>query len=283
MTDMETQLELGNTVTDYEPYIHKKMYVKNDAGIYEEFINIKNLGNAVVDNIKCKNIFTSSLQKGAYKFADGTFANSSSQLKNYLCTKTPINIIGGQELRLSLNYDSPEVGYIFYDSNDNFISSKVSRYAVAPLNATKCHVDILKKTDATEIFLSDITWIQLEVGGQPTSYVEPLNFGYLTGSNENGTWIKFSDGTLICSSVITTNNQNTDSHYQNGSWTYPATFIETPCVIATPKNWSTHLCTVKVNPTINTCSVLQQSTSVNGGLVDRVGDGVCLQAIGRWK
>jgi hypothetical protein len=33
------QLEQGSTATEYEPYIDKKIYTKNDNGVYEEFYN----------------------------------------------------------------------------------------------------------------------------------------------------------------------------------------------------------------------------------------------------
>ena len=39
------QLEQGETATDYEPYIEKKIYTKNDNGVYKEFYNKTKLQN----------------------------------------------------------------------------------------------------------------------------------------------------------------------------------------------------------------------------------------------
>lgn len=36
-----TQLEEGLIVTEFEPYVDKEIYVKNDNGVYEEFINVE--------------------------------------------------------------------------------------------------------------------------------------------------------------------------------------------------------------------------------------------------
>ena len=34
------QIEQGSTATSYEPYVGKKIYIKNDNGIYEEFLSV---------------------------------------------------------------------------------------------------------------------------------------------------------------------------------------------------------------------------------------------------
>ena len=39
------QLELGSTTTNYEEYVDKKIYTKNDNGVYEEFINADEVKN----------------------------------------------------------------------------------------------------------------------------------------------------------------------------------------------------------------------------------------------
>ena len=40
--------------------------------------------------------------------------------------------------------------------------------------------------------------IQLEKGSEATEYTPHKGFGYESGSNENGNWIKYDDGTMIC-------------------------------------------------------------------------------------
>ena len=39
------QLEVGNTVTEYEPYIERKIYTKNDNNTYEKLLNADNTNN----------------------------------------------------------------------------------------------------------------------------------------------------------------------------------------------------------------------------------------------
>ena len=99
-----------------------------------------------------------------------------------------------------------------------------------------------------------------------------------SGSNANGSYIKFADGTMICSSdgISHACNIATGSLYRSAdvTWTFPATFYATPRAFASGDNlvigaasaWSTTSCTV------------------NGYVGDngRVGN-VRLLAIGRWK
>lgn len=50
------------------------------------------------------------------------------------------------------------------------------------------------------------------------------------GSNANGEWVKFSDGTQICTQVRTQTAINIAAHsfITITSWTYPASFISVP-------------------------------------------------------
>ncbi|UXM95433.1 hypothetical protein N5853_01960 [Bartonella sp. HY329] len=60
-----------------------------------------------------------------------------------------------------------------------------------------------------------------------------LKAGITSGSNENGDYVRFADGTQICwansvSSVRPSNNQSFDE------WIFPASFVSTPVVTITP-------------------------------------------------
>lgn len=103
------------------------------------------------------------------------------------------------------------------------------------------------------------------------------------GENDNGVYIKHANGILECFHTMATNNQNTSSHYQYGDWTFPMPYISIPVVIATPFNWTTNGYMVKVKPNLTKCGVLQTIINSNGSFVDKVGDEVCLHAIGKWK
>ena len=46
----DIQVEVGNTATGFEPYVDKKIYVKNDNGIYEEFCRAENKSAVLWEN-----------------------------------------------------------------------------------------------------------------------------------------------------------------------------------------------------------------------------------------
>lgn len=58
------------------------------------------------------------------------------------------------------------------------------------------------------------------------------------GSNSNGSYFKFADGTMICTAAFTVQQQNNgpsagNFYYSNaGTWTYPVAFSSGPRVIA---------------------------------------------------
>ena len=78
-----------------------------------------------------------------------------------------------------------------------------------------------------------------------TNVENAINGVVESGSNDNGSWIKYSDGTMICyHSILKSNvafNKNTSGTYyfinENYKhlydWTYPQQFIGVPKVIAT--------------------------------------------------
>jgi hypothetical protein len=104
-----------------------------------------------------------------------------------------------------------------------------------------------------------------------------------SGSNENGTWIKYADGTMICRHTITTTTQNTANHYSSINWVYPSTFSEIPTIIGTPNNWNLYACFIKVKPAITNGSIMLHFINVStGSFVDTTGS-VDVIAIGKWK
>jgi len=67
-----------------------------------------------------------------------------------------------------------------------------------------------------------------------------------SGSNENGDYIKFADGTMICTLDITVTDQAIDKSYGssglytgNRTWTFPFEFIEAPNVSCSRFTWGT--------------------------------------------
>lgn len=65
-----------------------------------------------------------------------------------------------------------------------------------------------------------------------------------TITNENGTAIKFADGTMICTLNITVTDQAISNAYSNvftgiRDWTYPVPFVEKPSVTCGMFKWGT--------------------------------------------
>ena len=77
---------------------------------------------------------------------------------------------------------------------------------------------------------------------------ELLSRGYVqeSGSNANGSYIKFSDGTMICYLNIIVTNQAIATQYGTSSlyfgtrtWTFPVAFIKEPNVSCGQFHWGT--------------------------------------------
>ena len=108
------------------------------------------------------------------------------------------------------------------------------------------------------------------------------------GSNANGEYVRFADGTQICLRTDTVSSPTTSStsafggtaYYHLYSWTYPAAFIAAPTVVATEKVLELLPEGTKIN-TVSTTYVNVYVWSAN----DFSGSGyiIHLIAIGRWK
>lgn len=100
-----------------------------------------------------------------------------------------------------------------------------------------------------------------------------------------GSYIKFSDGTMIACYYLTLDNVNTTYHYIRGDWTFPIPFIEKPNVQCTIENWGTNIMTSKVNSNYATCNIMEQELKwSDGNPVNPTAPKYAhLYAIGRWK
>lgn len=103
------------------------------------------------------------------------------------------------------------------------------------------------------------------------------------GSNSNGEYIKFGDGTLICMHSSVTGNLNTIAHYTTYNWTYPHQFISVPRVYATPMNWSTAMCTTKVWPRAEQSDIMIHQILLDSMKPYDNTSQINLLAIGKWK
>ena len=103
--------------------------------------------------------------------------------------------------------------------------------------------------------------------------------------NENGTAIKFPDGTMICTLNITVTDQAINRSYENlywGSriWNFPVAFIEKPAVSCGMFKWGAGISWGNVSAVTETSATLvgmdnvsREASSVNISAI----------AIGRWK
>ena len=112
--------------------------------------------------------------------------------------------------------------------------------------------------------------------------------GYIveSGSNANGSYIKFSDGTMICSRITDVITMNIDvawgSLYEGSVdiGQFPANFTEIPAISASPFSSGMLVEQAGANATKNSWG---QVTAVRPTAVQNVSARFYLIAIGKWK
>lgn len=110
------------------------------------------------------------------------------------------------------------------------------------------------------------------------------------GSNENGTYIRFGDGTQICKF---TGNRSVVSSTDNFSWAFPASFFTTEGLYVDQRVKNTEVTPTASGVYIVTVHSVDHTVGVGRGRVVRMSDGATLPtgtilkaycyAIGRWK
>lgn len=101
------------------------------------------------------------------------------------------------------------------------------------------------------------------------------------GSNANGEYVRFADGTQICTFAGADQNVNTASGNMFisdalATWTYPAAFSDTPTAAGQPESASNRVTTF-LSSTSTSIGYRQMGASSSTALVR-----TRLQAIGRW-
>jgi len=108
--------------------------------------------------------------------------------------------------------------------------------------------------------------------------------GIETGSDSNGSYIKFPDGSLVCfldekGPYTTTSAQGSSYSSDQISFTYPHAFISTPRHVTQHVRWSSGRPWAGLNDTGTTTGTtvrIMGTTATNAGYV-------ALTAWGRWK
>lgn len=105
-----------------------------------------------------------------------------------------------------------------------------------------------------------------ETDGVPTGAIVQ------SGSNANGSFIRYADGTQICSAWVTSSSAG------NVTWTFPMTFVSAPRVIATCNAAANARIPVYANVLGGSCEIAVYSTS--NTRADNISTSVL--ALGRW-
>lgn len=154
---------------------------------------------------------------------------------------------------------------------------------------------------ATYKYYDGTKWNRITGGLVPkttktTSDTETYSCNYVngiveSGSNANGNWIKYADGTMICTKRIEPSEFGNVQSYNavTTTWTYPQEFISTEglTTYVTPRNWSQYMNLAKTaNPTTSTVQIML--TCINLNPLEVITDkawmyGVNAMAIGKWK
>ena len=103
------------------------------------------------------------------------------------------------------------------------------------------------------------------------------------GSNSNGTWVKYPDGTMICYAEYTaTISSSYGGTYYAGGWHFPLAFIEIPVVLFSAKTYPYGLVALEDFSASVTGNFTIQSVSTTPTLnSSTITFSMC--AIGRWK
>ena len=124
---------------------------------------------------------------------------------------------------------------------------------------------------------------QIEESPTPTSYTPWAGYMVESGSNENGSWIKWADGTMICRHIVSTANVDTYYHFAIADWGYPIAFVDVPQVVATAKNWTTNMVCIKTWNDNTYARIMSLEFSLVDNTPQDLTCDVNVIAIGRWK
>lgn len=249
-TSSNMQLEEGNTATSYTPF---KRYGYN---------NKESMGSIVVDDIRSKNFFdvnkiTSTTVNGVTisKNANGGLVLNGTATGQidffYVELVSESKIKPGKTYTLSSNAlpQDDKLQVFLQNSNSATWVSTIANikgtinpdtFTVSTLPGTHFKFLILILEGAT--LNNFVLYPQIEEGSTATNYSEYKGIGYTSGSNENGSWVKYDDGRMECwgvksySNVAITNLDIHDYYAQLSAQPFPQTFKNKPVCIMSIDN-----------------------------------------------
>ncbi len=224
------------TVVNDETSLDQDFFNTLQDNVEEVFNGDISMGSIRVEDIECKNIFDDELELGSITTGTGTNETNTSTIrsKNYIEVKSNTTYT----ISNSNNYSQ----YIFeYDSSKTFIrvvnntaNNKPYTFTTSP---TTKYIKFRTRASETENDLT--TKFQVELGNTATPYTPHKEFGngiIESGSNDNGSYIKFASGDMICRNKVSvtlssTGTQANGVYYNSNNFTYPKVFIEQPIVV----------------------------------------------------
>ncbi len=186
------QLELGDKVTEYEPYINKKIYIKNDDGKYELFVkNRVHVGPYQPEDgeevwiKKGKNLIRSFRHDCMYHNGNSAYENS---IYGFTATE-PIEIELNVPYYFSHHLGVKNGNVNVIDANGVCLEQINPDDMFAPIIITNPNAKkiIINTWDINNNTSTNETWMQLEQGDGVTSY-EPYIEPKILIKNNNGVY-----------------------------------------------------------------------------------------------
>ena len=293
MTEEEVQTLIDNSISEsknnmgtitVDEIINKNLF--NVFGVHEMFGNY-NYSIQLDGSVFCPSLDGNGgyiLYSEKYK-NDGTYVLSYHRQSNttsrpmFRCYNTAGEVITSSDVGLEgFVYNSVYDGY-WQDYKDSYVSVRLN------FNPEVAYFQI--GFVGLEYTIKDI---MLNRGVTDLDFVPQICYGVWSGSNENGHWIRYADGTLICRHIHNVGSctftlhsgglyteKEHEGYYQ---WKLPQQFINRDVAITATCISSAYMCTSAGGLTSDgkACNIFYNTcypctTNVN----------LCMIAIGRWK
>lgn len=211
----DIQMEEGDVPTNFVPY---KKYGYNSQ---------ESMGSILVDDISCKNKFNIQ-NPDPYNSIVTTMSSNSiafnnngayAQLKYHFTLKKNTNYVLKYTFETTNSVFIPSVSIQGNNHWSNTFARKagtgtfVINFNSGDWDTVDMVFEINGDTNLTNV--GTLSNVQLEEGSTPTEYTSYKSLGYTSGHNENGSWVKYDDGTLI---------QRGTAVYPSGVDSYKLTF-----------------------------------------------------------
>lgn len=216
----------------------------------EDYFNVNGL--TIIEDIKCRNMLTitetSSTARGiTMSVSNGeiTTTGTFSGTETTFVFGARASLKGGTTYTLSTNNSAGALYpyLLLYDRDNNQIARLATREGILTFTPSS-DVEVNK----IGLYINNSSGVgitikpQLEEGNGKTDFVVGKNYGFMSGSNDNGRYIKYYDGTMICWNTIRVEDAFTTAlgpFYYNGKSTdvvFPIEFYNIPTISLSCQN-----------------------------------------------